>query len=135
MSYLKFHFLKILFRTYNFFIIVHTFQWTSSEFFFTFRFSSKKSQSQQKLAKKITHVTIRFRSKSLTNFTENMFLCGIRKNICTAQFLDAQELHSWSILKANVCIFLHISVRKFLSHRHTSIYRHTSILSFIALKR
>ena len=35
------------------------------------------------------------------NFPANMFLFGVRKNICTAPFLDAQELHSW-ILKANV---------------------------------
>ena len=53
-------------------------------FFFNFRFSSKKFQCQQKLAKNITH------------FPANMFLFGVRKNICTAPFLDAQELHSWS---------------------------------------
>ena len=29
-----------------------------------FRFSSRKSQSQQKLSKKITHFTIQFRSKT-----------------------------------------------------------------------
>ena len=42
-------FLKI-FWTYNFFIFVHMFQSISG--FFYFRFSSKKSQSQQKMAKK-----------------------------------------------------------------------------------
>ena len=89
---------------------------------FNFRFFSSKSQSQQKLAKKITHFTIKFRSKNLTYFTNvtvtqncknytpttqpkihslykfssNMFLVGVRKNICTAPFLDAQELHSRS---------------------------------------
>ena len=47
-----------------------------------------------------------------TNFLANMFLCGVRKNICTASFLDTQELHSWSTLKANVCIFLYISLKK-----------------------
>ena len=41
-----------------------------------------------------------------------MFLCGVRKNIYTALFLDTQELHSWSTLKANVCIFLYISLKK-----------------------
>ena len=41
-----------------------------------------------------------------------MFLCGVRKNICTALFLDTQELDSWSTLKANVCIFLYISLKK-----------------------
>ena len=48
-----------------------------------------------------------------TNFPVNMFLFGVRKDICTAAF-DAQELHFWSTLKANVCILLYISVRKFL---------------------
>ena len=45
------------------------FQCTSLEFFFNFRFSTRKYQSQQKLAKKITHFTIQFRSKNLTHFT------------------------------------------------------------------
>ena len=62
----------------------------------------------------------------------SMFLFDVRKNICTAPFLDAQELHSWSILKANVCIFLYKSARKFLFNRHIFIYRHTSILPSIA---
>ena len=48
-----------------------------------------------------------------TNFPANMFLFGVRKIICAAPFLDAQELLSWSTLKANVCIFLRISLRKF----------------------
>ena len=60
-----------------------------------------------------------------TNFPVNMFLFGVRKNICTAPFLDAQELHSWSTLKANVCIFLNIyftlSLRNPLSYRNQSI--------------
>ena len=34
-----------------------------------FRLSSRESQSQQKLAKKITHFTIHFRSNNLTHFT------------------------------------------------------------------
>ena len=113
-------------------------------FFFNFRFSSRKSQRTSKkaknLAKKITHFTIQFCSMNIAHFKnfnlldiENnmlpqnsqkpfwlykfsvkMFLFGVRKNICTATFLDAQELHCWSTLKANVCIFLHISLRKFL---------------------
>ena len=93
--------------------------------------------------------TIQFRSKNLTHFTslnpfdiennmprntnktlsdftnipENMFLFGVRNNICTAPFLDAQEPHSWSTLKANVCIciFLYISVRKFLFQKRSKI--------------
>ena len=56
-----------------------------------------------------------------TNFPANMFLFGVRKIICTAPFLDAQELLSWSTLKANVCIFLCISLRKFLLPRCSKI--------------
>ena len=58
-----------LFRPYNFFIFVETFQRTSSEFLLNFRLYSRKSQSHQELAKKITHFTIQFRSKNLTHFT------------------------------------------------------------------
>ena len=47
-----------------------------------------------------------------TNFLANMFLCDVRKNICTASFLDTQELHSWSTLKVNVRIFLYITLKK-----------------------
>ena len=43
-----------------------------------------------------------------------MFLFGVRKNICAAPFIDAQELPSSSTLKANVCIFLYISLRNVL---------------------
>ena len=63
-------FLKILLWACNDFIYVYTFQWTSSEFFLIFRLFSRKSQSQQKLAKKVTHFTIQFRSKNLTHFTK-----------------------------------------------------------------
>ena len=54
-------FLQILFRACSFLIFFHTFQWTSSECL-NFRFSSRTSQSQQKLEKKITHFTIQFPS-------------------------------------------------------------------------
>ena len=61
--------LKILFLAYNFFIFIHMFQRTSSKFFFDFRFSRRKSQSQQKLLIKITYFAIQVRSKNLTHFT------------------------------------------------------------------
>ena len=38
-----------------------------------------------------------------TNFPANMFLFSFRKKVCTAPFLDAQEMHSWITLKANGC--------------------------------
>ena len=48
--------------------------------FFNFRFSSRKSQNQQKLAKKITHFTIHFCSKNLTHFT-NLNSIDIENNM------------------------------------------------------
>ena len=139
--------MKILYGAYNFYTFVQKFEWTSEFFFFNFRFSDRKSQSQQKLAKKVTYFTIQFHSKNLTRFTNlnslniennmlsqhrqktsdsrnfpaNMFLFGVRKNICTAPFLDAQELDSWSTLKANVWIFMYISIRKLLLQRRSKI--------------
>ena len=89
MSYLEFIFLKVLFPAYNIFIFAQMFQWTSSEFLFKFRFSSRKSQSQQNLAKKITHFTIQFQSKNLSFFT-NLDSLDIKNNMLS-QFLDAQE--------------------------------------------
>ena len=49
----------------------------------------------------------------LTSFLTNMFLFGVRKNIWTTLFLEAQEMHSWSNLKANISIFLYISLKKY----------------------
>ena len=80
MLYLEFFFKKLLFRTYNLFIFVHTFQWTSSDFFFNFRLSSRNSQSQQTLAKKMIHFTIQFCSKNRTHFKE-LNLLGIEHNM------------------------------------------------------
>ena len=45
-----------------------------------------------------------------TNFPASMFLFGVRKSICTAPFPDPQELLYWTTLKANVCVFLYISL-------------------------
>ena len=105
-------------------------------FLFDFSISSRKYKSQQKLAKMIMHFTIQFRLKKphsslthltlkiiwfrntvkkltdSTNFPANMVPCGVKKNIYTTPFLDAHELHSWSSFKANVCIFLYISLKK-----------------------
>ena len=94
-SYFGILFLKILFRAYNFFISIHPFRWTTSGFFFNFRFLSIKSQKKKKKKKK-------------------------KKNY-NALFLDTQELDSWSALKANICIFLYISVRKVLFQRRSKI--------------
>ena len=54
-----------------------------------------------------------------THFKVNMFLSGVRKNICAASFRDAQELHSLSALKGNIYIILCISVRESLFQRRS----------------
>ena len=56
-----------------------------------------------------------------TNFPPKMFLFGVIKNICTTLLPYAQELLYWSTLKANVCIFLQISLRKCLLQRLSNI--------------
>ena len=108
-------FLKILFRTYSFFTYVPM---DIIGVFFYFRFSSRKSQNQQKLAKKIAHFAIRFRSKHLTyfmnlnsldienkilpkhtainlshftNFPANIFLFGVRKKFALHHFLTPKN--------------------------------------------
>ena len=51
-----------------------------------------------------------------------MFLVDFRKDICTAPFLDVQELHSQSNWKSNICIFLYVSVRNICSKDVESFY-------------
>ena len=130
-SYLEFFFWKYCFGNATFLYWSTRFSGHHQLFFLIFRFSSRKSQSQQKQAKKSTPFAIQFRPKTslilrtsthltlkiicsrntvknlsvFRNFWANMFLFGIWKNICFESFLDAQELHSWSTLKANVCNF------------------------------
>ena len=62
-------FLKILFRTRLFWICPH-FPVDIIRVFLNFRFSSRKSQSPQKLAKKITYFTTQCHPKNLTLFYE-----------------------------------------------------------------
>ena len=98
-----------------------------------FRFSDRVSQSQLKLAKKIiifqdsfAQETHSFFESQLTQHCKKILLQYSRKpypvykftnkhvsGVCQ-KFLNAQELHSQSIWKANICIFLYISVIKFL---------------------
>ena len=48
-----------------------------------------------------------------------MFQFGVRKKICNGPFLGSQELHSSRTLKANVSIFLYISLKEFLFQRRS----------------
>ena len=73
-------FLKILFRTYLFSYAPARSSGHHQSLFINFRFSNRNSQSQQKLAKNITHFTKQFCSKNLTHFT-NLNSTDIRNNM------------------------------------------------------
>ena len=135
-SYLEFFFWKYSFGHTKFLYLPRRSSGYNQSFF-NFRFSrfSKISKPTKSCKKDHTHVLqYGFAQKHLTHFTNisaldiesnilqhnlsdftnftNMFLFGVGTNICTAPFLDTQELHSWSTLKENVCIFLYISLRR-----------------------
>ena len=141
------------------FIFIHTFQWTSWESWFNFWFSIRKSQSQQKTSEKdhISSNTVflktpySFYKPQLTWHWKNMLLQysqkpltlqifqqtsdWCHKNNCTALFLDVQELISQSSLKANVCIFLYIYLRKFCFRDVVSFYLVLSFICYITFLR
>ena len=60
-----------------------------------FRFFGRKSQSQRKLAKKITHFTIHFRSENLTYFT-NLNSLNIIKDILP-QYSQEEHVSGWRL--------------------------------------
>ena len=86
--------LKMLFLAYNFFIFIHMLQRISSKFFFDFRFSRRKSQSQQKLSIKITYFAIQFRSKHLANFT-NLNSLDIENNMLPKHYQKSFSLYKF----------------------------------------
>ena len=57
-------------------------------------------------SKKIYSRSIAKNLTQFTNFPTNMYLVGVRKNICTAPFLYTQEMHCLSTWKPNVFISL-----------------------------
>ena len=111
------HLLKMLFLAYNFFIFIHMFQRISSKFFFDFRFSRRKSQSQQKLSIKITYFAIQVLSKHLTHFTNHNSL-GIENNM-----LPKHCQKSFSLYKL---FSKHISFWCQKKHLHCTISWHPS---------
>ena len=130
-------FLKIFFRPYSFFIFVHTFQWTSSELFYS-RFSSRESQRQQRQWKRSlilqysfaqktslilrtsAHLTLKIigsrnTAKNLSHFTNspaNMFLFGGRKNICTAPFLYLRPRTAFLKEFESKCLYISVYLPK-----------------------
>ena len=67
---------------------------------FDFRLSSKNSQNQQKLAKKITHFIAKFRSKNRTHFT-NLNSLKIIKNILQQHSQKPYSLYKFSCKNAS----------------------------------
>ena len=142
-------FLEKIISGYSLVIVVHTFHWKSSKFFFLiFRFPRSL---QAKLAKMITHFTIQFPAKNLTRCTNlnsldieidtwhmlrqhsqrTFRLCKYssrqvsalcqKKTFALHYFLTPKSLHSWSTLIANVFTFLYISVTKLLFQRRSKV--------------
>ena len=88
-------FLKILFRTRLFWICPH-FPVDIIRVFLNFRFSSRKSQSPQKLAKKFpAHFTIQFHSKNLTHF-KNLNSLDIENNMLSQHSQKPFWLYKYS---------------------------------------
>ena len=117
-------FLKILFRTYSAFIFVQTSQWTSPEVFLNFRFLSRKSQSQQKLAEKITHFTIRFRSTNLTHFTNLNSLDNFSRVV--HDFWEDCLHKPKLLLAANRLIYLNI-INRYIKHSRSPVPSRTIV--------
>ena len=100
-----FFFFKNIISGIQLFIFVHKLRWISSEFFLISDFLAESLKASQK-------------SSWLYKFSKKRVSVSCQE-ICTAPFLDAQELYSRSTLKANVHILLYISVRKFLFQRRS----------------
>ena len=105
------------------------------KFFFNFRFSSRKLESQQNLARKITHFAIQFQSKNHThlwtsthltlkiicycntaktlsdikNFPADMFLFGDRKNVCTISWYPRTGFLKYF---ENKCMYISVYLHK-----------------------
>ena len=109
--------LKIFFqyRAYNFFMLVHTFQWTLSEFFFNFLIFSKS----KKTSEKFIHFTIQFCSKNLTHFMKFKKSLDIERNMVSQHSQKLYEFYFTKIhftnFPANIFLF---GVRKTFALHH-----------------
>ena len=79
----------------------------------SFTFTSCKSQSQQKLAQKITHFTRQFRSKNLNHFT-NINPLKIIENILSQH--SQSHVSSWCWEKHLLCTISRLPRTGFLKH-------------------
>ena len=133
-SYLKLFVLKIFFQAYNFFIFFHTSQCPSGHLqSFVCPESVKASKNYRKksiilqysfiqkaslILRTSTHIEnnmVLQHSQNLSEFTKNFpvnMLVWCQKKHLHPTVSRRPKLHSWSTLKANVRLFLYISVRK-----------------------
>ena len=100
---------------------LRTFQWTSLEFFLDFRFSSRKSQSQQKLTKKITHFWIRFNSKHLTYFM-NLNSLDIENNMFPKHNQKPFSLYKFS--SKHVSVWCQKKNLQWIKHPRTAFFKY-----------
>ena len=121
-------------------VFIHTLQETSSKFFCflisDFLAESRKVNKNQREISLILQCSFTQKTLFILHTSTHLTL----KNICpcntakyfltlkisqqtTTPFSEAQELYCRSTLKANVCIFLHTSLRKFLFLRHNKLLR------------
>ena len=84
-------------------------------FFLSSGFLAESLKASKTWQKRSPILQYSFNRKNLSFFT-NLDSLDIKNNMLS-QFLDAQERNFWSTLKANVCIFLYISVRIFFQRR------------------
>ena len=122
-------FSKIIFRAYSFFTFVQAFQCTSSEFHFNFRYSSRKSQSQQKLA--ITYWSLILwysfaKRTSLILWTSTRLTLKI---ICSRN--AAKNLSDFKNIPADIILF---GVRKKYLHCTISWSPRTAFLKYFESK-
>ena len=100
-------FLKIFFRTYKVFIYLPR-RSCGYQSFFNFRFSSRKSQSQQKVAKKITHTfynTVLLKNTSLILRTSAHLT--LKEIFSNTTFLTLQILQTCFCLVSEQIFVLH----------------------------
>ena len=96
-------FLKILFRAYDVFIFVHTFQWTLSEFLLIFRFYRRKSPFW----------IFKFSSKHVSVWCQKKYLHRTISWHLRTAFLKHFE--------SKCFVFLYISVRKCFFQRSSKV--------------
>ena len=119
-----FFFWKYFYFCYTTFLYLSTRSSGHHQNFCYSRFFSRKSQSQQRLVKKIIHFTIQFRSKNLTYFT-NLNSLHIENNMLPRYYQKSFSFYKFSSK--------HISVWCHKKHLHCTISWRSRTASLEAL--